>query len=210
MKARPLYVNVWRELTAEKSMVFLAGPRQSGKTTLAQMIAEEFTNRLYVNWDIPEDRIRLIENPFFFQEIERRNGSIPLVVFDEIHKYRDWKNYLKGVCDRFHKEFKFLVSGSGRLDIYQKGGDSLAGRYYLFHLWPFTLRELTGGARDLDDFKKQPLNVLTEKTPEPLEVWSALERFSGFPEPFHTGREASYQRWSNTYSQQLIREDIRD
>ncbi|UCF90508.1 MAG: AAA family ATPase [Desulfobacterales bacterium] len=47
---------------------------------------------------------------------------MPLVVFDEIHKYKDWKNYLKGVYDRFKEEFLFLVSGSGRLDIYQKGG----------------------------------------------------------------------------------------
>jgi len=109
-----MYLNVWRELAAEKAMIFLAGPRQSGKTTLAQMIAAEFANRLYFNWDDPEDRTRLLGNPFFFQEIERRNGSVPFVVFDEIHKYRDWKNYLKGVSDRFSKEFKFLVSASGR------------------------------------------------------------------------------------------------
>jgi len=210
MKLRPLYMQVWKELTAEKAMVFLAGPRQSGKTTLAQMIAQEFANHIYVNWDIPEDRIRLIENPFFFQEIERRNGSVPLLVFDEIHKYRDWKNYLKGVYDRFFKEFKILVTGSGRLDIYQKGGDSLAGRYYLFHLWPFTLRELAGGSRDIHDFKKQPLYIVTERGAERRDLWLAIERCSGFPEPFLKGRETSYLRWSNTYSQQLIRQDIRD
>jgi len=112
-------MQVWKEIAAEKAMVSLAGPRQSGKTTLAQMIGQEFANHIYVNWDIPGDRIRLIENPFFFQEIERRNGSVPLIVFDEIHKYRDWKNYFKGVYDRFFKEFKILVTGSGRLDIYQ-------------------------------------------------------------------------------------------
>ncbi len=210
MKSRPLYLKVWRELAAEKAMIFLSGPRQSGKTTLAEMISEEFPNRLYLNWDIPEDRTRLLENPFFFQEIERRNSSLPLIVFDEIHKYRDWKNYLKGVYDRFHREFKFLASGSGRLDIYQKGGDSLAGRYYLFHLWPFTLTELAGGARDFDDFSRRLLDVQTEKEAERKKAWSSLEQFSGFPEPFLSGREASYRRWSNAYSQQLIREDIRD
>ena len=40
MKSRPLYLNIWQELSAEKSMIFVAGPRQSGKTTLAQMISE--------------------------------------------------------------------------------------------------------------------------------------------------------------------------
>jgi predicted AAA+ superfamily ATPase len=76
-------------------MVFLSGPRQAGKTTLARMIAKEYTNHIYFNWDIPQDRTRLIENPVIFQEIERKDTSIPLVVLDEIHKYRDWKNYLK-------------------------------------------------------------------------------------------------------------------
>jgi len=210
MKSRPIYLNVWRELAAEKAMIFLAGPRQSGKTTLAQMIAAEFTNRLYFNWDNPEDRTRLLSNPFFFQEIERRNGSAPFIVFDEIHKYKDWKNYLKGVYDRFSKEFKFLVSGSGRLDIYQKGGDSLAGRYYLFHLWPFSLAELSGSRRDFEHFRNHPLEVITERSVERQGVWSTLERFSGFPEPYLNSRDASYRRWSTAYSQQLIREDIRD
>ena len=117
-------------------MVFLAGPRQAGKTTLAGIIAEGFSNSLYFNWDIPEQRSRLLLNPSFFEEVDRKDASPPLIIFDEIHKYRDWKNYLKGVYDRFRSEYRFLVSGSDRLDIYQKGGDSLAGRYLLFHLFP--------------------------------------------------------------------------
>lgn len=210
MKPRPLYMNIWRDLAAEKPMVFMAGPRQTGKTTLAQMISEEYINHLYFNWDNPQDRTRLIENPFFFQAIDRRNGSPPLVIFDEIHKYRDWKNYLKGVYDRFKGEFLFLVSGSGRLDIYQKGGDSLAGRYYLFHLWPFTVAELGGVHRTIDDFRRHPFKIQTEKSADLENIWMTLATMSGFPDPYLTGREASYRRWSNTYSQQLIREDIRD
>jgi hypothetical protein len=210
MKSRPLYVKAWQDLAAEKAMFFLAGPRQSGKTTLAQMISERFVNRLYVNWDNPEDRIRLLERPFFFQEIERHDRTAPFIIFDEIHKYRDWKNYLKGVYDRFHKEFQFLVSGSGRLDVYRKGGDSLAGRHYPFHLWPFTLAELSGVGQTFEDFRKAPLELQVEKEAEKKEVWSALEQFSGFPEPYLGAKETSYRRWSNSYSQQLVREDIRD
>jgi len=210
MKARPLYMNVWEDLAAEKAMVFLAGPRQSGKTTLSQWISEKFTNRLYVNWDIPEDRALLLQNPFFFREMERHDSSVPFIVFDEIHKYKDWKNYLKGVYDRFQREFRFLVSGSGRLDLYQKGGDSLAGRYYLFHLWPFTLAELAGSNPDFENFRKHPLDVRIDQASVRKETWESLERFGGFPEPYLSGKETSYRRWSNTYSQQLIREDIRD
>jgi len=72
--------------------------------------------------------------PTFFEAVKRKDSSIPIVVLDKIHKYRDWKNYIKGVYDQFHDKYQFLVSGSGRLDLYQKGGDSLAGRYFLFHL----------------------------------------------------------------------------
>ena len=210
MKHRPLYMNIWRELSAEKPMIFVAGPRQSGKTTLAKMISDSHVNRLYFNWDNPQDRARLIENPFFFEEMERKNGSRPLIVFDEIHKYKDWKNYLKGVYDRFNKEFLFLVSGSGRLDIYQKGGDSLAGRYYQFHLWPFTVKELSETIRSIQDLRSNPLHVATGESHDMEETWFSLEKLSGFPEPYLTGRETSYLRWSNTYSNQLIREDIRD
>lgn len=70
MIARPSYKNTWRELNAEKAMVFMAGPRQSGKTTLAQLITDGHANRLYFNWDIPTDRIRLIEQPFFFEALD--------------------------------------------------------------------------------------------------------------------------------------------
>ena len=210
MKSRPLYMNMWKELSAEKPMIFVVGPRQSGKTTLARMISDAHVNHLYFNWDIPQDRTQLIENPFFFEEIERKNGSRPIIVFDEIHKYKEWKNYLKGVYDRFNKEFLFLVSGSGRLDIYQKGGDSLAGRYYQFHLWPFTLTELYETNRGIDDFRRNPLEVVTGESTDLAEIWSSIERLSGFPEPYLTGRDTSYRRWSNTYSHQLLREDIRD
>jgi len=191
-------------------MVFMPGPRQAGKTTLAQWIAADFVNRLYVNWDIPEDRTRLIQSPTFFEALERHDASTPLVVFDEIHKYRDWKNYLKGAYDPFKDDFQFLVSGSGRLDIYQRGGDSLTGRYLQFHLWPFTLAELANVGRTIEDFRKDPLELRTEEIRRLEAMWAALGTTSGFPEPFLSGKEASYRRWSNAYSRQLIREDIRD
>jgi predicted AAA+ superfamily ATPase len=75
---------------------------------------------------------------------ERKTPSLPLVVLDEIHKYGDWKNYLKGTYDRYYNQFRFPVTGSGRPDIYRKGGDSPVGRYYLFHLWPFKLAKSAG------------------------------------------------------------------
>lgn len=209
MLKRTIYRRIWEELSGEKSMIFLAGPRQSGKTTLARMIAVSFANSIYFNWDLVTNKKLLIEKPTFFEEINRKDASPPLVILDEIHKYRKWKNYLKGVYDQFSDRYKFLVLGSGRLNVFQKGGDSLAGRYFLFTLWPFTLAELGERRHSFDRFADNPLEVGDEDGS--LEkIWGRLSRFSGFPEPYLSGKETVYRRWSNNYGQQLIREDIRN
>lgn len=210
METRDLYLQIWRELANEKSMIFLVGPRQAGKTTLGEIISQSFTNSLYFNWDIPQDRGRLIGNPTFFEEVKRRDLSRPLIILDEIHKYRDWKNYLKGVYDQFHGDYQFLISGSGRLDIYQRGGDSLAGRYYMFHLWPFTIAELANRSRTVEDFLGNPLDIRMENSAKLSEKWARLSAMSGFPEPYLANRATTYRRWSAAYSRQLIREDIRE
>ena len=210
MRKRDYYTKVWQELSVEKNMIFLAGPRQAGKTTLAKLIAGTFANNLYFNWDIPDHKNLFFEDRTFFEAIDRKDSSIPLIIFDEIHKYKDWKNYLKGIYDQFHDQFKFLVSGSGRLDLYQKGGDSLAGRYFLFHLWPFTIAELGGRSSSIKSFLKDPLRMEGNSSKALSDIWTQLAALSGFPDPFVSGRETTYRRWSNTYSSQLIREDIRD
>ncbi|MFV1976396.1 MAG: ATP-binding protein [Candidatus Scalindua sp.] len=210
MNNRTPYVKIWQELERSKSMIFLAGPRQAGKTTLAKIISDSFTNNLYFNWDIVAHRVSLLENPAFFESVELKDQSTPLIVLDEIHKYKDWKNYLKGIFDQFQGRYKFLISGSGRLDFYQKGGDSLAGRYYLFHLWPFTISELGGQNRTIVKFLKNPLHITMKKRDNLREIWIQLSVLSGFPEPYLSNKITTYRRWSNTYSKQLIREDIRD
>ncbi len=147
-------------------MVFIAGPRQCGKTTVAKTIASTFANNNYHNWDIASHRAMLLQEPTFFVATPRRDATAPLVVFDELLKHNDWKNYLKGVYDEFAGQCQFLVTGSGRLDLYQAGGDSLAGRYLAYQLWPFTIGELAAsgaGASGLADavgqFLADPLRV---------------------------------------------------
>lgn len=206
---RQVYEKIWRSLSRFKQMVFIAGPRQAGKTTFTQMIAKGFVNSLYFNWDILDEKRKLLENPFFYEEVTRRDASVPLIIFDELHKYDKWKNYLKSAFDRDKDNFKFIISGSGRLDVYQKGGDSLAGRYLLFYLWPFTLAEIARCSRSFDSFMTDPL-ALHPVDENSNALWERLSRFSGFPDPYLEANDEFYRIWSNTYKKQLLREDLRD
>ncbi|MDY0000218.1 MAG: ATP-binding protein [Polyangia bacterium] len=210
MLDRAFYRLIWESLSRDKPMVLMAGPRQVGKTTLARQLAAGFTNSVYANWDIPSDRARIVGGPRFFTEAPRRDDSPPLVVLDEVHKQRQWKSYLKGIYDAYAEDYRFLVTGSGRLDLYQRGGDSLAGRYLLFHLWPFTLAELGGEDRSLEPFWRDPMRIDLSRHKELMDIQTQLEELSGFPEPFLSGRRTSYRRWSAAYGRQLVREDIRD
>ncbi|MBU4293877.1 MAG: AAA family ATPase, partial [Actinobacteria bacterium] len=159
MNSRTLYKKLWDQLYPDKSLIMLSGPRQSGKTTFARDIAaKDFSDVVYFNWDIAEDKRRLIDDPVFFSKIPRSSvSSRPLVILDEIHKYRNWKNYLKGIYDQFAREYQFLVTGSGRLEFSRKAGDSLAGRFFKFHIFPLTLAELCSAGRELKDFLDNPL-----------------------------------------------------
>ncbi|MBT3257754.1 MAG: ATP-binding protein [Deltaproteobacteria bacterium] len=203
------YEHIWERLSPHKQMVFIAGPRQAGKTVFTQRLAEYFTNSLYFNWDIIDEKRKLIENPSFYEEVHRKDSSQPLIIFDELHKYSDWKNYLKSVYDRDKGNYKFIVSGSGRLDMYQKGGDSLAGRYLMFYLSPLTLAELAGNRIAFEQFQSNPIEV----RPAPNDtrtLWQRLDQCSGFPDPYLDGTVEFYRIWSNAYRKQLLREDIRD
>jgi predicted AAA+ superfamily ATPase len=206
---RLLYENIWNNLSAYNQMVFIAGPRQAGKTTFTQMLAENFTNSIYFNWDVIENKNQLISNPYFYENVNRQDTSLPLVIFDELHKYSNWKNYIKGIYDRDKNNYKFIVSGSGRLDLYQRSGDSLAGRYLLFYLWPFTLAELAENNLQFNEFINNPL-IIPEDSQESRDIWNNLSKFSGFPDPYINGSEQFYRLWSQSYKKQLLREDLRD
>lgn len=193
---------------ADDKMAFLSGPRQVGKTTLARQLQKTFIQSLYFNWDIITDQKRLLKNPYFFEEADREAGKPFLVVFDEIHKYARWKNYLKGAYDGYRRDFRFLVTGSGRLDLFKKGGDSLMGRYLSAPLFPLSVGELSGRLTSWAQFKES----LQDPPPiRPSAAWAyeALFRFSGFPEPFVKADTRFYNAWFQERKSLLVREDIR-
>ena len=185
----------------KEKMVFIAGPRQVGKTTLAMEIGKTlFPDRyLYLNWDNREDRKVLLNSTFM--------ANRDFLIFDEIHKYKKWKNYLKGVYDKHKDRFKIMVTGSARLDIYRKGGDSLLGRYRYYRLHPLSLKELYGEGTRYSLFKELKFLDSDKKTKR---LFSALFKFGSFPEVFVKQSEKDLRRWHNEKVDRLIREDIRD
>ncbi len=124
-------------------MVLLSGPRQSGKTTLARALlpsGKRAAQTRYLNWDDDESRTRILQGAFPHQG---------MIVFDELHKYSRWRNLVKGLYDREHENLQILVTGSARLDIYRRGGDSLQGRYHHLRLYPLSLIEANCRVKDL-------------------------------------------------------------
>jgi predicted AAA+ superfamily ATPase len=174
VKTRYLNDQVKQDLS--QKMVFVSGPRQVGKTTMARQVVPDSAD--YLNWDVPEHRERILRR-------ELPPGGA--IVFDEIHKYRSWRNYLKGLVDLPGRRWQILVVGSARLDAYRFGGDSLQGRYHFLRLHPFSVAEL-GMKRESELFD--------------------LLRLSGFPEPFLSGSETDARRWSREYRSRVIREEI--
>ena len=211
MKTRVIYQSLWKDLSAEKSMIFLSGPRQVGKTTfIRDIIAKGHADTTYFNWDIIDNKKVLLGDPYFFQSMNRGGSGRPLVILDEIHKYRAWKNYLKGVYDKFHERFAFAVLGSGRLDISKRAGDALTGRFLEMHLFPFTAAELSPARMDMPQFLKDPFSGMDMVDPSAgARVWQELFDLGGFPEPFLSGKESSWRRWSINYGRQIIRDDMR-
>ena len=184
---RYLYNQILEDL--KKKIVFVTGPRQVGKTFLAKQIMENFARPQYLNFDNIND-LRIINDTSWAINTD-------LLVFDEIHKMKKWKSYIKGVYDSKSSNQSILVTGSARLDTFRQSGDSLAGRYLHLRLNPFSVKELS---------------LLVPESYEALEL---LNKFGGFPEPLlntinldKEKAEIESVRWKNQYYSDIIREDI--
>ncbi|MBP9682527.1 MAG: ATP-binding protein [Bacteriovorax sp.] len=168
----------------KKKMVFIGGPRQCGKTYLTKSLLAHFKSKNnYYNWDSAQDKKVILSQKW---------SNEKLIALDEIHKYPKWKSFVKGLYDTENEDHNFIVTGSARLDLYKRGGDSMFGRYHYWRLHPFTLNELPS---------KMP----------PKEALERLMKVGGFPEPFiDNSSERTARRWRKERFDLILREDIRD
>jgi len=176
------YLEPFIESDLKNKMVFLGGPRQVGKTTLAQNLIKNYRDEhpAYLNWDDNDHKKKIKEKLWPKNE--------PLIVLDEIHKFKNWRNLVKGFYDTLKNTHSFLITGSARLDHFRKGGDSLLGRYHYYRLHPYSLPEL-----------KYKENCIEQ-----------LMKFGGFPEPYTMADNRNLRRWHLQRLSRLIRIDLRD
>jgi len=189
-------------LTRERQMALVTGPRQVGKTTTCRGHAD-----VYVNWDNLDDREVIVGGPARLAArlgLDQLHTGTPVALFDELHKYPRWKQLLKGFFDTYADDVRVMVTGSSRLDTYRRVGDSLMGRYFLYHMHPFSVAEIV--RQDLPD----PDRIVRSPREPDDAHFEALWEHGGYPEPY-LKRDARFsRRWQSLRTQQLLREDVRD
>ena len=204
METRKRYYDTMlkEHLSSLRQMAFVSGPRQVGKTTSCRNLADH-----YLNWDNTDDRSLIVKGPATISEkigLNTLSKSKPTTLFDELHKFGKWKQFLKGFFDTYADHVNVLVTGSSRMDVYRRGGDSLMGRYFLYHMHPFSIAEVA--YQNLPD----PDKIIRRRKQINEDDFSALWNHGGYPEPFLKRDKRFSHRWQNLRLQQLLREDVRD
>ena len=202
MNRKRIYETIVEEHLGKYSqMVFLSGPRQVGKTTVGEVFSSQ-----YGSWDDSEFRRILplgqkaVASHF---GLEGMSATMPVVAFDEIHKYSRWKQFLKGFFDLYGKRVKIIATGSARMDVYKKGSDSMMGRYFPYRMHPFSVAELLDVTIPGEELIRRNKELQEDD-------WNALFKFGGFPDPF-LKRDARFsRRWNSLRFDQLMRTDARD
>jgi len=203
--------NLVQELALDNDkMAFLSGPRQSGKTTLAKKF---LTNpQRYYNWDLLDFKKSWLQNPQNIIEPVLQD-KYPVIVLDEIHKNPKWKNQIKGIYDQYGQAVKIIITGSAQLNTYRKGSDSLLGRFFHFHIMPFSLGELTAQKTlSFENFIKtiQFSKLIPDENKKLTETTDRLWKLSGFPDPFLKNSKPYHQIWQKNRIELLVRQDLKD
>jgi len=203
-------------------MAFICGPRQIGKTTLIQNHLRNLRQEAnYFNWDSLSLRREFARNPLFFIENLRLDedskrptpwNKRPWIAFDEIHKYPQWKNLLKGYFDEWKNEIRLVVTGSARLDFFRRSGDSLVGRYFLFRMNPLHPRDLVPGPFKPDTawHPRRGIPSFDQIGSSFTDSARVLLELCGFPEPLSVGTREFYRRWKDNHISLITGEDLRD
>ena len=164
----------------KQKILLITGPRQCGKTTLVKNLGPSFE---YLNYDDQDQRKAFLDKSWDRQK--------QYIIFDELHKKKNWKLWLKALYDTEGLSPGMVVTGSARLETYRKTGDSLAGRFFHFRLHPFDLKE-----------------AIQLKICSPETALQRISQFSPFPEPFLKASPSFYGKWRRSHLNIILRQDI--
>jgi predicted AAA+ superfamily ATPase len=178
MKLRKRFYDslISEHLRDQRQMALISGPRQVGKTTVCR---ERCSG--YLNWDNIDDRRLIMAGPGAVAqtlELDKLRPQVPVCLFDELHKFSRWKQFLKGFFDTYADQVRILITGSSRMDVYRRGGDSLMGRYFLYRMHPFSVAEAV--YQNLPD----PTRLYRDPKKVSEADFTALWTHGGYPEPF--------------------------
>ncbi len=161
--------------------VAIVGPRQVGKTSLAQHIAKEWTRpTLYLDLENPQD-LNKLSDPFLFLESLQEQT----VILDEIQRVPNLFPILRGLIDRHRVPNRFILLGSASPDLIRDSSETLAGRIAYFELSP--LSHLETGA--LSPYKTHWLR-------------------GGFPESLLAINEQNSMDWRDNFIKTYLERDL--
>ena len=184
-----------------RQMVFVSGPRQVGKTTMCEAVAST-----YLSWDDEDVRRAIQSGQRAVADKYALNVAVEsekVLVYDEIHKYSKWKQFLKGFYDLYGRNLRIVATGSAKMDVYKKGGDSMMGRYFPYRMHPLSVAELLDVSIPDERIVRSPKRLSDDE-------WTALVRFGGFPDPFVNRDVRFSRRWNSLRFEQLLKTDMRD
>ena len=200
MPLKRLYQSVIeKHLDDYQQIVVLEGPMMVGKTSLSKVVTANVREVLALNWDISSDRELILAGPekiYSKINVDNLNGQLPILLLVNLHLYKDWKNLLKGYYDALSDRCKIIVITGEKTDIYRSGQDSMMGRYFSYHIHPFSVAEIC----ERSEFSKEyalPKNISQND-------WDNLLNFGGFPQPFEKATKSFHTRWSNNFRHTVI------
>jgi hypothetical protein len=186
------------ELAGSYPAVFLTGPRQSGKTTLARTTFPDFT---YFSLEDLQNRQRVADDPRgFLRALEGRGG----VILDEVQRVPELFSYLQGFLDE-ERGGPFVLTGSQHFLLSERVSQSLAGRTAILELLPFSLAEWSRRSALAPEDLADP-TTLTPREAPPVLLDEALFR-GGFPRIHDRGLDPT--TWFDGYVRTYLERDVR-
>ncbi|MFB6145675.1 MAG: ATP-binding protein [Candidatus Nanohaloarchaea archaeon] len=189
----------------------IVGARQVGKTTLMQQLKSELEesgeNTLYLSMDIQEDRTHFESQQDLIERIELELGEEKGYVFlDEIQRKENAGLFLKGIYDR-ELPYKFVVSGSGSLELKENIHESLAGRKRIFELPPVSFKEFVNYETDYE-YEERLEKYFEVKKDEADRLLKKYLNYGGYPRVVTESKESEKRRVIDEIFSSYLERDV--